>query len=56
MTLATVRHIFSQPSGLRALEGHRDKVAGLGLLRRCERNLFILITWTTQHFKGLGDF
>ena len=47
MTLATLRLIFSQPSGLRALEGHRDKLGGLRVLRKYVLNSFILITRTT---------
>ena len=56
MTLATLRHIFSQPSGLKALDGQQDKLAGLSLLRRYVWNSSNLITQTTQHVKKLGDF
>ena len=56
MTLATLRHVFSQPSGLKALEGPQDKLAGLSLLRRYVWSSSSLITQTTQHVKKLGDF
>lgn len=56
VTLATLRHVFSQPSGLKALEGPQDKLAGLSLLRRYVWSSSSLITQTTQHVKKLGDF